>query len=131
MNKKCSKCKQEFEMTQKNQWYCKPCMALRKKEEYHRNKDKYVARYKGYRLAARQFKYDYLKSHPCEQCGESRPEALDFDHIDRSKKTLIFAEASRYTVERLQEELKNCRVLCANCHRVHTAEQLGWYKDLH
>ncbi|WPH58329.1 hypothetical protein SEA_ALONE_1 [Streptomyces phage Alone3] len=53
---------------------------------------------------------------------------MEFDHLDRATKT---AEISylipRASLERLQEELSKCRVLCANCHRIHTAHQLGYW----
>lgn len=33
-------------------------------------------------------------------------------------------------LENLMAEIEKCDILCANCHRIKTAKQLGWYKDL-
>ncbi len=52
----------------------------------------------------------------------------DADHIDQSLKTCSVGNivVGSYTMEQLQAELKKCRLLCATCHRVHAAKQLGW-----
>ena len=56
----------------------------------------------------------------CEVCGENNPHTLDFHHregeikldtLNNMKKTGAFG--------RMQEEIKKCSVLCANCHRKH------------
>lgn len=56
----------------------------------------------------------------CTVCGFAHTAALDFHHVDPSKK--------EYSVNRLisnkqfvkaYEEIKKCIVLCANCHRIH------------
>jgi len=66
-------------------------------------------------------KYKVLKG--CSICGFNKHySALDFDHIDRSKKRnnisrLMGNSCSWKTVV---EEIKRCRVLCANCHRMKT-----------
>lgn len=60
----------------------------------------------------------------CCECGYNKhPSALDFDHIDPSKKLfdisrkIVFSKFSD-----LMEEIKKCRVVCANCHRIHSYE---------
>ena len=106
-------------------------MAKKKREEYQRNRDKYLDRAKRSRIKRRQWIYNYFLSHPCEECGESRPECLDFDHIDRStKKYNISKNRDNLSWDKLLTEIGKCRILCANCHRVHTAQQMGWYQNI-
>lgn len=59
----------------------------------------------------------------CARCGyNTHPEALDY-HCIRGEKafTLSLASASR-SWEALQAEVAKCEILCANCHRVLTAD---------
>lgn len=58
----------------------------------------------------------------CELCGYNKhPQALDFDHIDRANKTASISKISLFAnIDSLMLEIDKCRVLCANCHRVHT-----------
>jgi len=52
------------------------------------------------------------------QCGESRPECLDFHHV-RDKKFCIMAAASKgVSLAKLKDEIEKCEIICANCHRV-------------
>ena len=62
----------------------------------------------------------------CEQCGyDAHAEALDWDHLDQELKTMAPSAmiSSTVTAEKILTELENCRVLCANCHRIHSYEQ--------
>ena len=59
----------------------------------------------------------------CARCGyNAHPAALDYNHIDPSKKTMSIGQyiSSNRDAEALLKELENCEVLCANCHRIHT-----------
>ena len=65
-------------------------------------------------------KYKVLKG--CCICGFNKHySALDFDHIDRGKKrNNISRIVGKYSWKTIVEEIKKCRVLCANCHRLKT-----------
>ena len=58
----------------------------------------------------------------CCICGyKEHPVALDFDHLNPLEKS--FTIGTKYlTVSetRLLKEIKKCRILCANCHRLET-----------
>ena len=61
----------------------------------------------------------------CEICGyNEHVAALDFDHLDPSKKEFNIGVAAQESKGwgRIQAEIEKCRVLCANCHRIHTYE---------
>jgi len=56
----------------------------------------------------------------CAICGYNKcNDAFDIHHIDPSKKTMSFAgvRANPKKWASIVEELKNCILLCANCHR--------------
>ena len=82
---------------------------------------------------AREYVADYLKSHPCIDCGISNIVVLDFDHIDKvagyKEETRVCRLVNRgYSAQRTDEELAKCVVRCANCHRIKTANEQKWYK---
>ena len=63
----------------------------------------------------------YKTDKGCSVCGYNKcPEALDYDHIDRTKKNFKMSKAYKYTWERIHKEIENCIILCANCHREKT-----------
>jgi hypothetical protein len=67
---------------------------------------------------------DELKAAPCEDCGlRFPPEAMDFDHIDRKAKKNRVSNLRLLSYTRLAEaleEVRNCRLVCAVCHRLRT-----------
>ena len=54
----------------------------------------------------------------CVGCGTT--EKLQFDHIDRTKKSFTIGKCMGYTLEKLIDEANKCRLLCESCHRVKT-----------
>ena len=67
----------------------------------------------------------------CELCGyRAEACALDFDHLNPENKyrtrtgrlvhVADMVKGERYGLPTILEEISKCRVLCANCHRVHT-----------
>lgn len=61
----------------------------------------------------------------CSSCGyKEHPAALDFDHRNPDEKEfLIPHRLGRSSLKRLFKEIRKCRILCANCHRVHSRVQ--------
>lgn len=83
-----------------------------------------------YKSMKRDYVYAYLETHPCVMCGESDPRVLEFDHIDPDTKRSTVAKLmnDNHGLQAIKDEIEKCRVLCANCHRRHTAEQFDTYK---
>ena len=64
---------------------------------------------------------DYKLESGCEICGyDEHSCALQFDHIDPSTKLFNVARGRDYPWKVFLAEIAKCRVLCANCHAVHT-----------
>ena len=74
----------------------------------------------------------YLHNKGCESCGCKDPRVLEFDHLDPKKKkhsiAVLISQGYSWANEKLRREIRKCRVLCANCHRLHTIEQQGYYQ---
>ncbi len=83
------------------------------------------------RRAARIKALEYLASKGCAECGERDPRVLEFDHLDPRRKkhdvSRILADGYSWGSEKLREEIRKCRVICANCHRLHTITQQEYY----
>lgn len=114
------------------QLYCKNCISEFHKDHYKKHKSDYYKRSlknnSRYRLRNLQYTVDYLKQHPCIDCGETDPMALEFDH--RSDKDYNISNMYTRSIENIKKEIAKCDVRCANCHKRKTAKQLGYYKGI-
>jgi len=54
----------------------------------------------------------------CVGCGTT--ENLQFDHIDRTKKSFTIGKCLGYTLEKLIKEADKCQLLCKECHQYKT-----------
>jgi hypothetical protein len=61
----------------------------------------------------------------CALCGyKEHAVALDFDHIDQTTKNRVGKGMDKkWSRDRIKNEIRKCRVLCSNCHRVETIRQ--------
>lgn len=86
---------------------------------YLKNKDKYYNRVKQSRQKRRQWLTEYKKTLCCKICGETESCCLDFHHKVPSQKVIGIARMLRrgFPISKIEEEIKKCEVLCANCHR--------------
>lgn len=71
---------------------------------------------------------EYLKVHPCIDCGEDDPIVLEFDH--RCDKLFSVSQHIRegYSLEHLLIEIAKCDIRCANCHRRKTAKDRDYIR---
>lgn len=63
------------------------------------------------------FAYSYLERTPCRDCGEADICVLDFDHVGPKSGTVLQLARDGVGLVRVQTEITNCEVRCANCHR--------------
>lgn len=76
----------------------------------------------------RRLTIEYLMDYPCEDCGETDPVVLEFDHIDPNNKTEAVCQLVASKVwSKVKAEIDKCEVRCANCHRRRTHNQFGWW----
>lgn len=109
---------------------CRSCQSLASKKHYQNNKQSYFDRSNESERKAREFMINYLKEHPCVDCGYSNILALDFHHLG-NKRIGVGRAVANGSLKKLQEEIDKCVVLCANCHRIRTAKENDWSKLQH
>jgi len=112
----CYKCYNVYNLTEKakiNSNFCKNCDNNKSKE---------------YSISNRQFVYDLVKNKGCTDCKENNPIVLEFDH-QRDKQYNI-SNMMSMSRNKIISEINKCEIVCANCHRIRTAKQQNWYKDL-
>ena len=62
----------------------------------------------------------------CEKKVEDHiPECFDFDHLNPDEKIQDVSDLvhGKYSIKKIAEEIKKCRLLCGNCHVLHTLKQ--------
>ena len=94
------------ELTGQQRWYYK------NREDRIERKDR---RRREFRRWLFELKRDELS---CVRCNKKRPPALDFNHPDKKELGIAEMIAYGYAKESIEEEIADCVVLCANCHRV-------------
>lgn len=111
-----------------NFWFrdtCKLCHAGRMKRWRKANPDMAeTLRVRSYVKSA-----DYIESHkigsPCADCGLIYPPcAMDFNHLDMSKKSDTISGLYGKSKERIEKEINKCELICANCHREKTQQNM-------
>ena len=72
---------------------------------------------------------ELISDKTCVDCGNDDYRVFEFDHIDRDDKDFNISDAigSGYSFKRIKEEIDKCEIRCANCHRIKTYDDLGWY----
>ena len=82
---------------------------------------------KSHRDTRREF-LDIIKlEEGCQICGyNEHPRALQFDHINPAEKLFTIAGLLTCAMDKLLTELEKCRVLCANCHSIHSWQEQHW-----
>ena len=111
---------------------CNTCKQIKNFSEFHRRTSSKDGRYHECKecsklqnpkdkVFSRQAKIDMVNflGGMCIRCGYSHPEAIDFHHIDPSKKSFTIGDTLiRYPLksQKYIDELKKCAPLCRNCH---------------
>jgi len=69
----------------------------------------------------------------CVDCGETDWKVLEFDHRDRETKKGAVSKlySNHYSLKTIKKEIKKCDIRCANCHKIKTRKQLGWFDFSH
>lgn len=86
---------------------------------YYKNRRQRIERKERRRQALRRWLHELKRDElSCVRCGEGRPPCLDFHHTDEKELSVSEMVGYGYSKESIQDEIKECVVLCSNCHRV-------------
>jgi hypothetical protein len=106
----------------KKKTYCKLCYSWKSK----------LIRQQNYEF----LKQQKLKAKECELCKKQVSEdtlcCFDYDHIHPEEKyttVSVYVRKSSDMTQQMLEEIKKCRLLCCNCHRIHTTSQFKYKMD--
>jgi hypothetical protein len=77
---------------------------------------------------AREYVWNYLLTHPCVDCGQSDPRALQFDHVKEKNSDISRLIADGAPIHKIQKEIDLCVVRCASCHQIKTHTDRGWFR---
>lgn len=143
VTRRCSRCRRELPLHEfafsdkqrgKRQSFCRPCHAAARREHYAKNRADYILW--AQRQSERKYREQtalvdqYLREHPCVDCGETNIVLLEFDHVDGEKVMDLSLMLGRRNSRVIREEIAKCDVRCVNCHRRRTAERANWRKLL-
>ena len=94
------------------------------KRHYKKYKPIYIKRSRIAKTKAikrnRKFIDEYLRSHPCTDCGFKDIRCLEFDHIKNKFKPISLMVQNGSSIKNIEKEIEKCEVRCANCHRIKT-----------
>lgn len=89
--------------------YCRECQSKSDNRRYYEN---------------RAFIIEYKMARGCADCGyREHPSALEFDHLPQFEKHQMISRLVLGHRGPLEAEIAKCEVVCANCHRIRTAER--------
>lgn len=113
---------------------CKKCRKITSRAYYQENRNAQVGRVAATRRKRASQLLEYLSTKKCQDCIESDPIVLEFDHVRGVKRTEISVMVlNGFSWESILLEISKCEIRCANCHRRKTMKerkQFRWRKTM-
>lgn len=111
---------------------CKECRRIYNRAHYAANKQYYIDKAGVRKQAAlevnRAIVLEAFKD-GCVDCKTMDFRVLEFDHLS-DKEFMIGSKLGYIGPDRLRAEIAKCDVVCANCHKIRTAERAGTWRAL-
>lgn len=124
--KKCLSCQNEYELDNfrpikggKIRSCCRTCYNAYIRE-YLRGNSSHIKRVQVNKIVYRKKLCQFKEKYGCCLCGYNKSgNALDFHHLDKSKKLFNIASgrSRSYKEIKINSEIKKCIIVCATCHR--------------
>lgn len=113
--------------------WCKECFSLHAREKYKNSEDERDRKTRNREKIIETNRVNlknYLSDKSCLRCGNSDWRVLEFDHREpENKHSEIGSVLWRWGWARILVEISKCDILCANCHRIRTQEQFGYWRS--
>lgn len=111
--------------------WCRECEREYKAAWYARHRAEHIEHVRVQRAATKEANrariLAYLTEHPCVGCGETNLVVLDFDHLRDKRRNVTYMVSAGFPWATIEKEIVKRQVLCANCHRIKTARERGFY----
>jgi len=111
---------------------CKECVSEKAHTYWNKNKERLQEQAKERNRrnseAGKLLVRTYLDDKVCVDCGIADWRVLEFDHV-RGEKLGNVCEMMTGCLEKLADEILKCDVICANCHKIRTANRLGSWRS--
>jgi len=126
MMKICSMCHQTLDVSnfRKNatkpdglQSQCADCQREYRKRHYQKNRDKYIEKSNEWKTEFLTWWTDFKQRLACEDCGENHPACLEFHNDNKRAEAKVCRLIWLRNGPKLIQAIKQCDVVCANCHR--------------
>lgn len=130
--KVCGKCREELSLSAFNragvghQHWCRECFRkyFRERGDLHREQSSAAKRTRVESVLA--FIRERLERSYCVDCGEDETAVLEFDHVGAKRGGVSSLMWQGFSIPYLQQEIEQCEVVCACCHRRRTAARAAW-----
>jgi hypothetical protein len=94
------------------------------RKHYEENRERIKQQTKDSKAQQKEEWYAFKSTLKCTKCGFNHIAAMDFHHEDpTTKEGNVHDYISNGQFAKAYKEIKKCIVLCANCHRIHHAEE--------
>lgn len=113
-------------------YWCRQCFSEYEAERYAAEpaeRDRKSANKKQRKLRNQIKLKEILQSSACMDCGTTDWRVLEFDHRDPELKSFNISGVPYTSWEALEAEISKCDIVCANCHRIRTAEYFGTWRS--
>lgn len=111
---------------------CIECRKLTNSEYYKKTPEKNIER-RAWSIARRSegrlYILSVLQQSACVDCGNDDWRVIEFDHLRDKLYNISDMTKRACSVETIKAEIAKCVTRCANCHRIKTHIEQGWYKD--
>lgn len=119
-----------FRRTTGKKHQCKACYSsyisnyIKSRPDKVAKNREYVKRSKPSRRKLRKQFLHWIKSVPCLDCGvRFHPEVMEFDHVGPKTSNVGLLSINAVSEERIWNEMLQCEIVCANCHRIRTVKR--------